>query len=316
MKPLYAITTVFNPRRFRSRFNLANRFTEWVRKSGVQLLTVEVSFGEREHVLTQQSDPWHIQLVTRHEMWHKERALNIGLNRLSTLAPDWGYVAWMDADIKLARDDWAEEAVHLLQHYAVIQMFGEARWLDPNYHTLFSSPSIAKNFHEDGHMEWGHNPGDHSNFYAKAGHPGLAWAFRRDELNDTGGWLDICINGSADLHMAVAYAGQAALGLSPKASPGYRRAILQFGELCDSRVRRNMSYMAGACDHYWHGRSKERGYLHRWKLVDKYKFDPYTDLVQDIQGLYRWRMDDPRVRSLAVATRHSLAKRNEDVNEI
>ena len=52
MNPLYVVTAVFNPRRFRSRYNLYQHFNKWVAGSGVRLLTVEVAFGEREHAVT------------------------------------------------------------------------------------------------------------------------------------------------------------------------------------------------------------------------------------------------------------------------
>jgi hypothetical protein len=318
--PLYVVTVVFNPRRFQSRLRLYRDFSEWLSKSGVQLLTVEIAFGEREFSATSPDNPWNIQLSTRQELWHKERALNIGLHRLSSLSPDWKYVAWMDADVRLARPDWAEECVHLLQHYAVIQLFSEARCLGPDHANAFTCRSIGKTIELYGLEGWSGNPGvtnaTKSNPYMRQGHPGLGWAFRRDELNDIGGWLDVCVNGSGDLHMSACYAGDWRLVTSPKSSPGYRGAIAQYARLCDQYVRQNIGYMPGAIDHYWHGRSHERGYQERWKLIDRFQFDPRIDLVSDMQGLYKWNLADPRVRALAVETRKSLAKRNEDVNEL
>ncbi len=316
MRPLYLVTTIFNPRRFESRINLYRNFSTWVERAGVKLVTVEVAFGERPFDVTSNQNPFHIQLRTKHEMWHKERALNLGMQRLSQLVPDWQYIGWVDADIKLARDDWAEETVHLLQHYAVIQMFGQARILGPDGEAFIIDDSIGKNFHNYGRAEWGTNPGLSTiDPYVKRGHPGMAWAFRRDELNDVGGWLDVCINGSGDLHMLAGYSGNPQLTLSPKASPGYRTAILRYGELCNKYVRQNISFMPGACDHYWHGRISNRGYDDRWKMVDKHQFDPFTDLIQDVQGLYKWNLADPRVMKLATSVRKSLAARNEDTNE-
>jgi hypothetical protein len=316
LNPIYVITVVFNPRRFESRYRLYKQFAEWIQASGVKLLTVEVAFGERPFVLTDASEPWNLQLRTRHELWHKERALNLGLHHLAQLDPKWDYVAWMDADVRIARTDWHTEAVHLLQHYAIIQLFSESRILGPQHEGIFTCNSIGKTISIHGLTGWGGNPGVTTGEYLKQGHPGLGWAFRRDELNDIGGWLDTCVNGSGDLHMAACYAGDWSLVTSPKSSPGYRAAISKYGELCERYVRRNISFMRGSIDHYWHGRSSERGYQHRWTLIDKYQFDPYADLIPDIQGLWKWRMDDARVRSLAVDTRISLASRNEDVNEL
>ncbi len=316
--PLYVICTVFNPRRFESRIRLYDEFAKWVEGSGVKLLTVEVAFGDRPHVVAEEFNPWHMKLFTKHELWHKERALNLGLQRLSQLVPDWKYVAWMDTDIRLARPDWVVESVHLLQHYAVIQMFGEARCLGPKHENAFTCRSIGKTIEAHGLLGWAGNPGvttKEQNPYLRQGHPGLAWAFRRDELNDVGGWLDTCANGSGDLHMAACFAGDWRLVTSPKSSPGYKAAIKKYGDLCNRYVRGNISFMPGAVDHYWHGRSHERGYQERWKMIDKYKFDPATDLIPDVQGLWKLNLADPRVRAFATDARKSLAARNEDVNE-
>lgn len=314
--PLYVICTVFNPRRFQSRVRLYEQFQQWIKDSGVKLLTVEIAFGERTHAVTHENDPWHLQLRTRHELWHKERALNLGLQRLSALVPDFANVAWMDTDVQIARSDWAAEAVHLLQHYAVIQMFSQAALLGPENQQLYLCKSIGSTIAEHGLKGWGGNPGVTKGYYLKQGHPGLAWAFRRDELNDVGGWLDICINGSGDLHMAACYAGDWSLVTSPKSSPSYRAAIKKYGDLCERHVRRNVGVMQGMISHFWHGRSEERGYQDRWKMVDRFQFDPNTDLLVSDCGLWRLNLDDPRVMAFAVEARKSLAARNEDVNEL
>lgn len=339
MQPLYVVTTVFNPRRFKSRTELYKHFADWVStNTDAKLLTVEIAFGDRPHDVTEASNPWHLQLRSRHEIWHKERSLVLGLQHLCRLVPDWQYVAWMDCDIKLARPDWSREAKHLLQHYAVIQMFGEVRSLDPQHQSLqwcSQMTSIMSNHAKYGEIDWFDNPGLKMatvNYDAtrnkvaapaplpvqppRAGHPGLAWAFRRKELAAVGGWLDVCVNGSGDLHMAGCFTGKPGLAVPPDVSPGYKAAIDRYGERCKWAIRNNVSVMPGACDHFWHGRSASRGYEDRWLLLTKYKFDPVTDLQMSLDGLYRWNLSDPRVHALAVETRKSLAARNEDGTEV
>lgn len=321
MTPLYVITTVFNPRRFKSRYRLYREFAQWLRDCGVSLLTVEIAFGDRPHEITSPSDPWHLQLFTRHELWHKERALNLGLARLSQLVPDWKYTAWMDADIRLVTPGWPEETVHLLQHYAVLQLFGEASWLGPDNQQLFCARSIARNFQEYGVIDWYDHPGmtfrdkKKQTYIVKAGHPGLGWAFRREELDRIGGWLDTCVNGSADLHMAGCFTGKPELALPEDISPGYRKSFHQYGERCERQIRRNVSYLPGQALHFWHGQAKQRGYEERGGLLVKFQYDPSSDIFPDSQGLWKWNLDDPRVHALAVETRRSLADRNEDTIE-
>jgi hypothetical protein len=318
LSPLHVITVVFNPRRFASRYRLYRNFADWIGKAGVRLLTVEVAFGQRPFEVTEENNPHHVQLRTNDELWHKERALNLGLQYLCQTTPRWEYVAWMDADIKLLRDDWAAETVHLLQHYAVLQMFGEASNLDPDNHQLWLGRSIMRNYEDYGEIDWYDHPGltfrdKTKKFYPRAGHPGLAWAFRRPELEGTAGWLDTCVNGSGDLHMVGCYAGRPDLALPSGIHPGYRDSILRFGAKCDKHVRRNASYMPGVAVHYWHGKTKQRGYEDRGNLLVKHQYNPQTDIEQDIQGLYRWSGNKP---CLAVETRKSLRKRNEDTIEV
>lgn len=332
LSPLYVVTVVFNPRRFRSRYRLYRDFERWCRNHGVSLVTVEIAFGNRPWAITAAGNPWHVRLRSPHELWHKERGLNLGLRRLAQLVPNWEYVAWMDADVKLARDDWAEETVHLLQHYAVLQLFGEARSLDRDCHLLFSCRSIMRNYEDYGVIDWGDNPGlrtdrpldraqreeqerqlrydrEQQERLARKGHPGLGWAFRRHELELVGGWLDVCINGSGDLHMAGCFTGQPDLALPAGVSSGYRDAITRYGERCEKYVGRNASFVPGGCDHYFHGHSKDRGYDDRWRLLVRHQFDPVTDLVVDTQGLFRWAGNK---RGLEYDTRKSLRRRNED----
>lgn len=320
LSPLYVVTSVFNPRRFSSRVRLYQHFARWLQRQGIPLLTVEIAFGDRPHVVTQAADPWHLQLRTNSELWHKERGLNLGLQRLGQLVPDWEHVAWIDADVKLARDDWAEEAVHLLQHYAVLQLFGEAVSLDPSHHQIFLARSILRNYEDHGEIDWYDHPGltfrDRKVIlpYAgqgpvRAGHPGLAWAFRRAELDRVGRFLDICVNGSGDLHMAGCFTGRPDLALPRELHPNYRGAILRYGERCERHIKRNVSYMPGLISHYWHGKAKERGYEERGGLLVKHRFDPVQDLVQDSQGLYAWSGDK---LALEYAVRKSLSARNED----
>lgn len=312
---LYVVTSLFNPRRFASRLRLYHNFKAWLAMQGIMLLTVELAFGHRRHATVCEacpSDPWTIRLQTDQELWHKERALNIGIHRLSQLVPNWRYVAWMDADIKLVRDDWAAETVQRLQHFDIVQMFGQASCLGPDEEVLFTSRSIGKEFHDTGRITWGRDPGVGSVGYNVCSHPGLAWAFRRTTLDAIGGLLDICVNGSGDLHMMACFAGDHSVAMPKGVSQGYIDALKRYSSLCDAHVRGNVGYVPGLALHHWHGKVKDRGYGTRWKLLEKYHFDPVTDLRVDTQDLYRWNDHDPRVLALARESRKSLAARNED----
>lgn len=304
MTPLYVLTTVFNPRRFKSRVNLYKNFSRWVRNHDVKLLTVEVAYGDRPFEVTDSTNPWHLQLRTNADLWHKEKSLNLGIQRLSQLASDWQYMAYMDCDIKVMRDDWHTEIPHLLQHYAILQVFGQIQTLGPNHHTLYGGRSICRNFYDTGQFT---NPG--ANYTNFNGWPGLGWAYRRPELEKIGGLLDTCVTGSGDTHMAGCYLGNWKHGMPNEASPGFKRSVQKYGELCDQYVKQNVSYLPGLLVHYWHGEARNRGYDKRRDSILKHQFDPYEDLMQDCQGLYQWKGNKIELER---EIRRSMEQRNED----
>lgn len=281
VKDLVVVTAIFNPRRFKSRIRLYERFRDYMESCGVRLVTVEVAFGERPFEIDGKDV---IRLRSKSELWHKERALNIGI-RHALKNPDARYVAWVDADVHFSREDWATETKHALQHYKVVQMFGQAAHCDPNDEILWTCPSAFKVFVEKGFHQF--PPIDTK--YIANGHPGLAWACTRDAFENLEGLLDTCISGSSDTLMAWALRGRWDGYLPPDPlSQGYVDAIKRWARRCDLHIRQNVGYVPGACLHRWHGKSEERGYGKRWSIISFHKFDPETDLVADTNGLYAW----------------------------
>lgn len=312
-RPLYVVTTVFNPRRFASRIRLYKNFAKWVKDSGCTLITAEVAYGERPFEVTQADNPLHLQLRTNADLWHKERSLNLAIQHLTQrIDPNWGYVCYLDCDVKIMRDDWAEETIHLLQHYAILQMFGEIQTMDPDHHTLYGGRSIARNFQENGTISsTKRNRGGSGG--ALTGWPGLGWAFRRKEFDQIGGLLDTCVTGSGDTYMAGCYMGLSQLGVPKGSSAGLIRSVEHYGKLCDKYVRKNVSFLPSLLVHYWHGKAKQRGYGQRAASITAHQFDPYTDLIVESNGMYRWN-DDKWV--LETEIRRSMEERNEDSTDV
>ena len=150
--------------------------------------------------------------------------------------------------------------------------------------------------------------------FNRGGHPGLAWAARRETLDKLGGLLDVCIAGSGDLHMANALEGDRDRGDHLTAtldgfSLGFRRSIGDWADRCDSVVKQNIGFVPGSVMHHWHGRSVQRGYRDRWFVLEKHQYDPHRDLLRDCSGLYRLA---PGREKLGDDIRRSLAQRNED----
>lgn len=342
----YVVTCVSNPVRYRSRYNLYRKFAKHVAESGAKLVTVEMAFGERPFEVTEAGNPFHVQLRSATELWHKENMLNIGVSRIPD--PHWRYVAWVDADVDFVRPDWAQETVHQLQHFAFVQMFSMALDIGPhpsldvigtnvglaycylNQHAMEDIPPLLvdgklnpNRFHSAG-SRGAHQPKMIDDVYSRRGgdsrrihwHPGYAWGARREAFDAVGGLLDTGILGAGDHHMALALLGRGEEAMPPNVTPGYRKAILDWQARADRHIRRNLGYVPGALTHGFHGSKRKRYYWDRWKILTENTFDPSSDLKRDSQGLWQLVDDgsDRHVR-LRDQIRSYMRMRDEDGSE-
>jgi hypothetical protein len=293
---LYVVTPYFNSWRYKSRKNLYENFAEYVRNTpNTELVTVEVAFGDRPF---ETDDDEKIQLRTNTELWHKERSINLAINRLPS---DWKYVAWIDGDLQFARPDWALETIQLLQHYKVIQMFSESINLSPKFELIGNKrPSFLYSY-----CNGLPTKGD----YGKLSHPGFAWAATRQAINDLGGLFDVAILGSGDLHMARCLTSELEDAIYSKLSPDYQQALHIWKDRCDKFIKRNVGYMPGLVLHGYHGAKINRAYQSRWKILTDANYSPITDIKCDSQGLYQFSGNKPEME---YAIRRYFMDRKED----
>lgn len=334
-EPLYVVTPIFNPVRYKARWKHYERFAKMVKDAGGVLVTIEAAFGERHHALAEGQDE-HDQLIhaiapekpaefhkarstnshqylrvrTRHELWIKENLINLAVSRLPN---NWQYVAWVDADVAFANPRWVGATIHQLQHYAFVQMFSEAFDLGPTYETVGPKHYGFVSCYQQGLplKEWYQYGGG----YGAPGsyHPGYAWAARRDAWDHVGGLIDFAALGAGDNHMAHALIGQIERNLHPNIHPAYRRRALEWQYRAERHVRRNIGVVEGLLLHYWHGRKADRRYRDRWKILVENQYNPDTDLKPDWQGVHQLvDRDDARTRVLRDQMREYFRARNED----
>lgn len=320
---LYVICTIFNPLRFHSRYWNYFLFENMVEKSGAILYTVEIAFGGRHFEVTDPSNPRHLQLRAKdnQELWLKENSLNLLIERLPS---DWQYIAWIDADVSFARTDWAQETLHLLQHYSFLQMFSMAQDLSVNYEPSITTPGFV---YSKSTEETKQNENIFERYYygliqkGKVGeewkyrHPGFAWAARREALDKVGGLIDYCLLGSADWHMANALFGEVDKTLNVGYTNEYKKLCKIWEDRALKHIRKNVGYMPGLVSHYYHGAKRDRNYDNRWKLLVQTKYNPITDIKRDTQGL--WQLQDDgteRFINLRDGLRKYARLRNEDSN--
>ena len=300
---LYVVTMLENPLRWRARYDNYWKFEKHVHDSGAILYTVEIAYGDRKFEITEPGNPQHIQLRTYDEVWHKENALNIAISHLPT---DAKYVAWVDADVTFQRPDWAQETLHLLQHYDFIQMFSHAHDIERNHCIMNTHTGFVYQYEQE-HLfpavEHVVNPKgpmprfpDLANYpYSGGGggsfnywHPGFAWAAKISALEKVGMLIDWAVLGSADWHMAWALIGQPDKSIDHKdISNVYAQWTLEWCKRCDEHIKQNVGYMPGAVYHAYHGTKEKRRYYDRWRFLINAKFDPSTDLKKDRQGLWQ-----------------------------
>ncbi len=300
---LHVVTMLSNPLRWRNRYANFWRFEKAVRDAGAILHVVEVAFGDRPFEITDSDDPLHLQLRTDDEIWHKENALNLAIQRLM---PDVKYVAWIDADITFVRPDWAQETLQLLQHYDFIQMFSTAQDLDADndpepgqlhtgfmyqYYKTMTDPLSTTQMPLDPSGYSGDVPGNGAYW-----HPGYAWAARVESLEKVGMLIDWAILGSADWHMAWALIGRAWEHLVPQLNRNYLDWCLEWEARAEQQVKRNVGYMPGLILHAFHGHKAKRRYGDRWTFLIKCGFDPAKDIKRDRQGLWMLSGNNPRLR--------------------
>lgn len=307
---LHVITMVSNPMRFTRRYELFQRFRQYMLDQGVYIWAAEIQDGERPFCCTDKSNPRDLQLRTDTRLWHKENALNLLIQRLPS---DWKYMAWVDADIEFMNKHWLQETVHELQVHKVVQMWENAIDQGPYGESFGLYHSFMSKYVKNGYRfpeKWEKDPNKFGHYQGKEYHPGFAWAATREAINGMGMLMDRAIAGAGDRHMALAWTGKAQFSFHPEAPEAYVRYVMDYQERCAVHIRKNVGYVDGSIIHHFHGSKASRGYWSRWSILNDNKYDPFMDLRTDWQGLLQ--LDDYAKPGLRDALMSYFSNRNED----
>jgi hypothetical protein len=282
---LHVVGIVTNPVRFHSRYRLAR---EWLDEMGqtpnVKPYLAEAAFGDRHHEVTS-SQADHLQVRTRGECWIKENLINLGVRTL--LPRDWKYVAWIDCDVTFRDPEWAQETLHQLQHWPVVQPWQQCADLGYLGDILQTHNSFGYMHATDRRIQrWSGEPYPY-------GHTGFAWAATRAFWEQTGGLLDFCILGSADHHMAWACIGECDSTIHQGMTPKFFQRIREWQDRATRITHREVGYVPGRIEHFFHGPKRRRYYKERWQILVDHKFDPDVDLVHDPQGVVQLAGNKP-----------------------
>jgi hypothetical protein len=278
---LHVIGVCSNPVRYHSRYRLAR---EWIKHmataSNVKLYVVETAFNQRQHELSEicvQHGVEFIQLRTLSEYWIKESMINIGI-RHACVKYNAKYLAWIDMDVFFDDPNWAQEALHQLQHFEVIQPWSDCIDMGPYGNVMQHFKSFG--LQHQRRVPKQKHPMQKQYQYA---HTGFAWACTRRFIENTLGLFDIAPLGSSDHHMAFAMIGEVMDTVHGKMKDSFKREALAWQRRAVQVTNNEVGFSMGTIRHSFHGPKKRRYYRERWELL--FDYDPDINLMRDDQGL-------------------------------
>jgi hypothetical protein len=261
----------------------------------IPLFMIELGFPGQGYAL-----PDSFQLSGRDVMWHKERLLNIAINRLPS---HFTKVAWIDADVIFPDDRWYSWASQLLDVFDLIQLFDRLDQRDNDGRLVRQLNGLA------GYVAAG-RPSP-LKFDTSATWPGLAWAAKR-ELVAAHGLLDRFVLGGADTYMSLAafnvadsWTGWHVQQLAPKLRQFWRDWATPFYADVQGRV----GYLPTTVVQLGHGTTANRRYVERMEILSTFDYDPLLDIGPDDHGVWQW--STPKVE-LHSAVSQYFDQRQED----
>lgn len=186
-------------------------------------------------------------------------------------------LAWIDADIWFGNPKWKQETETMLTVFDVVQMFSMAHWTDIDGTIVDSKKSCVDVGITD---KWD-------------GHPGFAWAARRDFLEKIGLFTYGPV-GHGDTIMACTFLEQpllkgTLLGLGRDSPNSHFR---RWEAKARPYVTGKVGYVGGDIYHEWHGHRVNRSYYERNRLLQHYVPEEHIRIAEN--GLLEWTPAAPK----------------------
>jgi len=281
----WGITVYFNPHGYRNKVKHYRRFRQANQEQGLRLLSVELAFNNNPFELNPEDADLLIRRRCRSVMWQKERLLNIALK---ALPPDCDKLVWLDADIIFDNDNWIEESCRLLEEYKVLQLFQYVVKLPKDVCIWEEGHLPQRNVKTDKILSKAFKmslPETASN-HQLYGHPGMAWAARRNWLERVG-FYDKMILGSADFLMASAFYQDH----SPMRKKHFPDQLISDARCWERKVYHQVGssvyYTPGTIYHLWHGERSLRLLDCRLSVLKKYEFG-VGDICLNADECWEW----------------------------
>lgn len=282
MSKLCAITVFFNPANFKSLLNNYYLFRDNLHSQGVDLITIEMTFGGKSPQISGDT----IVLNGDSVMWQKERLINFGIENLPS---DCDVFAWLDCDILFKENNWASLAIDKLKTNDVVQLFKRVFYLPKGHSKYSGSHDIMLQsviWQEKIHKNWLQRRKEKKLPFSS---PGFAWAARKTAFPE--GLYDKNIIGSGDTFIVDCL-------LNSWDIHGYAKKFndkikVDMEEWKSKLPKLKYDYVPVDIYHLWHGSLKNRGYMDRHEMIAKYDYDPKNDIILK-NGVYEWNSDKTR----------------------
>jgi len=297
----WGVTAFFNPAGYKNKAENYRRFRDSSKKQGLKLLAIECAFGDKPFELNNDDADKLIQIRTNSALWQKERLLNVGIENLPD---DCDRFAWLDADIMFLNDNWVKETSDLLNEYAIVQPFSTYVRLGKNVLNLTQEQlekiPFSRYVDIEGKRFFGVaykvsqlGPKILAKTIHEYGHAGLAWAARR-EIFQKNGLFDKSLLSAVDMLMAhLFYNNKLGKDCDYYVIDSIKRSLQEWSEEIYPKIKGSVYYADGAILHLWHGAMERRNNEHCKAILNKYNFDPKTDIKKDAQACWVWSSHKP-----------------------
>jgi hypothetical protein len=305
---LYVVGVCSNPARWHSRYRIAR---EWIKHMvgtpNVHLIVVEGRFGDRHFELTPDEIVYdHLKVNLSSEAWVKESLTNIGL-RYAIAVCNAQNLCWTDMDVFFRDEHWAQEALHQLQTYPVIQPWQDCADLGPH-------GGISRHFRSFGYQHAkGIKKQTHPSQPYEYAHTGFSWCCTRGFWENVLGLMDFPILGSADHHMGFAMTGEVDKTIHLGMQPSFFELCREWQQRALQVTQGEVGFSVGRIEHWFHGPKNRRYYRERWQILVDNKFDPKIDLRKDSQGVITL-VGKPRLEHAII--KYNRARLEDSIEEV
>jgi len=268
---LNVISVISNICEFKTRWRLMKEFIERMNSiQNINFYVVELAYDNQEFNVTNSSNPNHLQLRTKHALWHKENMINIGIKKL--LPSDWKSVAWIDGDIEFDNPNWVVDTLKILTKFDIIQLFTTCMDLDKDGIPMNIWQSYGYKFTQG--EKFRYNRG--INYW----HSGYAWACTRQFYDKVGGLYDKGIIGSGDYILTQGILKH--IACADKSLTGFNKDITQYVNNLNNVI---VGYVPNNIRHHYHGSKVNRKYIERNEILVKYNYDPKIHVKYNDEGI-------------------------------